>query len=462
MGPIFLEDRAQYKDLPLKSDLVPYFPLKLIDQKGGAVFYNPVVGSTHRISLSAKRVLELCNGERIWDEIVSEICAASDASLRQIARHVQPFLKNLTDEGALWWRSQPMVWSSAAPAESVFWNITGKCNLACRHCAVDSGMRQSRGLSFAKCRQIIDDMASFGIQDIAMSGGEPLARPDWHRLAVYARSCGLKVSLSTNGTLINSKIARQIAEVQADVQVSLDGATPEIHDGFRCVRGAWEQAVQGIRHLIKAGVPVTIGTTVTTMNIDQIPTICDLAVNLGAVMYRIIPFIPFGRGGHSHKLEVSPPAMRRLTEFLRKRRQKNDISISEMEFECTLDPPPIHPVDPQSSIGCSGARSYFTITESGEVLPCHFFGGVNAENVLESGLAWIWEHSRFLSYFRSLGTSDLTGACQACNWLPDCLGSCRAANFAHGHLLSGNVHCWQDSSAVRRAGSERRDRDNRK
>jgi radical SAM protein with 4Fe4S-binding SPASM domain len=195
-------------------------------------------------------------------------------------------------------------------------------------------------------------------------------------------------------------------------------------------------------------VPVTIGTTVTALNLHEVPSLCDLAQRLGAVMYRIIPFIPFGRGGGSRQMEISPLTMRRLTEFLRQRRQQSDIAIAEMEFECTFDSPPLKTADPQTPIGCGGARSYFTILETGEVLPCHFFAGVAAENMLEHSLAWIWQHCRFLNYFRSLGIADLTGACVTCDWLPQCLGSCRAANFSHGHLLRGNVHCWNGKGSA--------------
>lgn len=434
---------------------VPYFPLKLRREGKGYTFFNPVADTRHSVSHAAGRVLSLCNGERSWGEIVGEVCQSSGAGEIQVTKRVQPFLRDLTNEGALWWRAQPMTWSVPAPATSVFWNITGRCNLACRHCAVSSGIQRARGLRLTECRRVIDDMAAFGIRDVALSGGEPLLRPDWFELATYARSCGLTVSVSTNGTLVSERVARQIAELETDVQVSLDGATPEVHDEFRGVPGTWARAVRGVRNLVAAGVSVTIGTTVTTANIRQVPALCDLARDLGARVYRIIPFVPSGRGGDSRELEVSPLAMRRVTESLRERRRQNDIAIAEMEFECTFDPSPLQPADPQSPLGCGGARSYFTITEFGEVLPCHFFSGVDAENILDHGLAWIWEHSRFLNYFRSMGVADLSGACQQCAWLPHCLGSCRAANFAHRHLFRGNDHCWLNTAAVRRARSPR-------
>ena len=426
--------------------MVPYFPLKLTPEGSDYAFYNPAADTDSRVSQAAGRVLQLCDGERTWDEIVAQLSQASGTSVSTVVRHVRPFLRRLTTEGAVWWRRQRMTWSVPTPPTSVFWNITGKCNLSCRHCAVHSGIERPGGPSLAACRRVIDDMAAFGIRDVTLSGGEPLIRPDWFQIAVYARSRGLTVSVSTNGTLVTEAAARKMTALVSDVQVSIDGATPEVHDTFRRAPGSWRRAVRGVQNFVAAGVPVTIGTTVTRANVHQIPMLCDLTRDLGAPAFRILPFIPFGRGRHWRKLEVSPGAMRRVTEVLRQRRQQKDIQITEMEFECTFDPPPLRPAEPQGTIGCGGARSYVTITESGEVLPCHFFQGVEAENVLHHDLAWIWEHSRFLNYFRSLTVADLTGACPRCDWLAACLGSCRAANFAHRRLLRGNCHCWLDKT----------------
>lgn len=422
---------------------VPYFPLALRERGEAFWFRNPVTGHNHEVTSSAAWVLSRCDGEASWTDIVAEAAKASHASSKTVVRHVQPFLEGLTRAGVIWWRRRPMVWSSPPPPPSVFWNITGTCNLRCRHCAVRAGGRPTNGVPLAQCLRIVDDMAAFGVRDVALSGGEPLLRAEWYPIAQHARARGLVVSVSTNGTVVTRHAARRLAEVVADVQVSIDGATPAVHDAMRGVPGAWERAVRGVRCLVDAGVPVTIGATVTRANAAEIPRLCGLARDLGAQALRIIPFIPFGRGGHWRALETTPPAMRELTGRLRERRRAGDVAVADMEFECTFDPPPLQPAGCGQGLGCGGAKDYITITESGDVLPCHFFDGVDAENVLEHDLAWIWSHSRFLNYFRSLTIADLNGACTQCDWLAVCEGSCRAANFAHGRLFEANVHCWQ-------------------
>ncbi|MGP8337749.1 MAG: radical SAM protein, partial [Methanosarcinaceae archaeon] len=243
-------------------------------------------------------------------------------------------------------------------------------------------------------------------------------------------------------TLITKEIAENLAKIQASAQVSLDGATPDVHDGLRQCPGAWQRTIEGIKILEEAGVSVMIAAVVTNANAAQIPALYDLAADLGTQKFRILPFVPFGRGGDSVELEVSPQKMREITTYLRNRSDNGGLPVVQMEFECTLKPLAPEKVDPQTRIGCDGGVAYCTITSTGDVLPCNYFAGVETENVKENSFANIWKNSRFLNYFRSLNVSDIKGVCQDCDWLSICRGSCIAANFAHGDIFQANCHCW--------------------
>ena len=95
----------------------------------------------------------------------------------------------------------------------VVWNITSQCNLKCRHCyieateaAKDNEMTTADGMAF------IDDLAEMKVPVLMFSGGEPLVRPDLFELAAYAVEKGLRIVLSTNGTLIDDFTAQLIKE----------------------------------------------------------------------------------------------------------------------------------------------------------------------------------------------------------------------------------------------------------
>src|SRR5512147_2733437 len=117
----------------------------------------------------------------------------------------------------------------------VVWNITRTCNLKCVHCYTDSEARRYSGeLTTAECKTVLDDLAEFKVPAVLFSGGEPLLREDLFELAAYARSKGLHVVISTNGTMIDRAVAQRLKDLQfAYVGISLDSADPAVHDRFR-------------------------------------------------------------------------------------------------------------------------------------------------------------------------------------------------------------------------------------
>src|SRR6187551_3298867 len=117
----------------------------------------------------------------------------------------------------------------------VVWNLTRTCNLKCVHCYTDSAaMKYPDELTTDQCRAVLDDLAAFNVPAVLFSGGEPLVRKDLFELAAHARLLGLHVVLSTNGTLIDRTTAERFVALKfAYIGISLDSATPAVHDDFR-------------------------------------------------------------------------------------------------------------------------------------------------------------------------------------------------------------------------------------
>lgn len=68
---------------------------------------------------------------------------------------------------------------------------------------------------------MIDDLADFNVPVLLLSGGEPLIRPDILELAEYAINKGIRVTFSTNGTLIDKKTAKKLKRLVLDMLESL-------------------------------------------------------------------------------------------------------------------------------------------------------------------------------------------------------------------------------------------------
>ncbi|MHB9139278.1 MAG: radical SAM protein, partial [Victivallaceae bacterium] len=159
----------------------------------------------------------------------------------------------------------------------VVWNMTRQCNLFCRHCySRSNSLTAGNEMSEKQAIAMIDDIADFKAPVLLFSGGEPLVRKDLFDLAAYARSKGLRIVLSTNGTMIDEKMAVRLKETGFSyIGVSLDGIG-KTHDFFRNSEGAYEKTLQGMRFCRDAGLTVGLRFTVVCGNFAEVPAIFDL------------------------------------------------------------------------------------------------------------------------------------------------------------------------------------------
>ncbi len=180
----------------------------------------------------------------------------------------------------------------------IAWEVTRSCNLSCVHCRATANCGPYPGeLSTEKCFQLIDEIATMSSPVIILTGGEPLLRADIFDIAAYGTNKGLRMVMATNGTLVNSDIAKKIIQSGIKrVSISIDGKDAASHDTFRQEKGAFAGAMAGIEALKEAGMEFQINTTITTANLSQIKDILELAKKLGAAAHHIFLLVPTGRG----------------------------------------------------------------------------------------------------------------------------------------------------------------------
>ena len=179
----------------------------------------------------------------------------------------------------------------------VVWNITRTCNLRCVHCYNDSGFgKKCNDVTNEEAKEIIDDLAEFGVPSILFSGGEPLMREDLFDLIQYANDKGLRTVISTNGTLITADKAKLIKKSCVSyVGISLDGIGP-INDKFRGVAGAFERAVKGIRNCKDLGIRVGLRLTLTQRNLRDLEKLFDFFEEENIERACFYHLVPCGRG----------------------------------------------------------------------------------------------------------------------------------------------------------------------
>jgi heme d1 biosynthesis radical SAM protein NirJ len=162
----------------------------------------------------------------------------------------------------------------------------------------------------------MDDLKAFGVPVLILSGGEPLLRRDLFDVAARAKSLDLYVGLSTNGTLIDERMAKRIAATGFDyVGISLDGTEPT-HDRFRRKEGAYQAALGGIRFCRAEGVKVGLRFTLTQRNAEELPYVLALLAEEGIDKFYLSHLNYAGRGNINRRNDAVLETTRRAMDLL--------------------------------------------------------------------------------------------------------------------------------------------------
>jgi radical SAM protein with 4Fe4S-binding SPASM domain len=323
---------------------------------------------------------------------------------------------------------------SAANGPSIIsWNITLRCPLKCAHCYVDAGDREADGvLSTQEAFGVIDQICETGKPVVVLSGGEPLMREDIYAIARYGTEQGIRMVMGTSGMLIDRTTAEQLSEagIRA-VAVSLDSASPAIHDAFRGMNGVWEKAVQAIRNCRDEGIAVQINMSVMRSDINDIRAVIELGTTLGVSDYQMFFPVPTGRAR-----QVEPGNPQEYETLIRQ------ILMNYRDGRVNLRPtcaPQFRRIADELGIknptwgrGCIAGISYCRIYANGDVTPCPYLP-VTAGNIRTTPFPEIWTHSKI---FAALRDPDLlTGKCGRCRFKTVC-GGCRARAYRGADAFS--------------------------
>ncbi|MFQ6080600.1 MAG: radical SAM protein [Candidatus Bathyarchaeia archaeon] len=341
----------------------------------------------------------------------------------------------------------------------VVWNYTNACNLRCKHCYQRAERPGPNELSTREKLRVVSDLAEAGVVSIAFSGGEPLMSRDFYRVAAEAKKRGMYIALATNGTLISPSVARRLKKCGVEyVEVSLDAATPEVHDGFRGIAGSFEKTMRGIKNCVEEGFFTCIATTVTKLNLQEVPRLVRLARNVGAKRFITFNFIPVGRAENISDLDLTPDQREELLRLLFRKSREDGIEIlstaPQFARVCLAMSEgravaPTHFYVGQASWdlhvlaefigGCGAGRLYGALQPNGDVTPCVFMPDLVVGNVRERTFSDIWHNSEVMWKLRN--RELLKGHCGQCEYKYVC-GGCRARALGYfGDVLAPDPGC---------------------
>ena len=324
----------------------------------------------------------------------------------------------------------------SAPAYAprvIAWESTRACNFACVHCRAQAQKQPDPNqLTTQEALDLVDQIASFCKPVLIISGGDPLQRKDIFDIAKYASDNGLRVVMSPSGSNITPEVIKKMKNSGVKmISLSLDGSSPEIHDGFRQVTGAFNLAMQNMSYAREGDLAFRINTTVTQHNLQDLPNILKLAVNVGAQEWDVFMLVPTGRGKIA--MEITPTQYEETLKFIYETSQTSQIPI-----KVTCAPQYRRIIAQQakqtenqgkphlSGRGCMAGNGFCFISHVGDVYGCGFLP-ISAGSIRQQNLQQIYQHAPLFVELRN--HELLKGKCGACNYKVKC-GGCRARAFS--------------------------------
>lgn len=183
-------------------------------------------------------------------------------------------------------------------------HILEACNFRCLQCFSKFGTEKL--LPVTDWMKIVDNcLAGADVSEFNIAGGEPMLYPGLVELAKYIRSKGVKVSLITNGSLMDESWIKNYAGLYETIGFSVDSINDETNRKIgRCDRNGntiLAGRIVELCGLIRRYAPecrIKINTVVSALNKDEV--MCDFIDEIAADRWKILRMKPFQYGSFSN------------------------------------------------------------------------------------------------------------------------------------------------------------------
>lgn len=324
----------------------------------------------------------------------------------------------------------------------ILWEITNRCNANCQHCCNDSAINKDsiNELSQKRLTELFEEAKMFGVNQMYLTGGEPLLRDDFFNILYEARIRFKKTIISSNGYYIDRNVAMEFKRVKPDyVMLSLDSTSASLHDQNRRLIGLHDKVCAAINILSSVLVPVRVNITITQFNYKELDKLAYLSKELGAEMVLFSTFVPVGRGSNQINLFLDDSQIKEIEIEIEKIKKQN-IGL-EIKYKRT------------KQMGtaleeCPGADSYFYITSDGRISPCPWICRLDEEyistNTLKENSFVDVVNSHSVQKFREfIKSRNLNHNCNPCS-ITNCGHGCPALAKIYDHKYSGfDPYCWE-------------------
>jgi len=264
--------------------------------------------------------------------------------------------------------------------------LNSACDMKCVHCSAREYMKSGRKpLAYEEVKDLVDQFVDLNGASLIYSGGEPTLHARLVELVDHAPKDKCVVSIFTNG----SRLADMAHELRSaglfGTLVSLDAATPEVHDERRRSPGAFAQAMRGIEALHEEGMLTGISNYMTRQDLarGEWDRVMALAESVDAHQVFMFDAVPTGALMHNLDARLTPEDRGHLRELTKA--QNGKPSGPAVMGQSWVNSP--------EGFGCFAGFYQLYVNAFGDVCPCDFTP-ISFGNIREEPLARIWSRMR--------------------------------------------------------------------
>ncbi|HEY4916771.1 MAG TPA: pyrroloquinoline quinone biosynthesis protein PqqE [Solirubrobacteraceae bacterium] len=291
--------------------------------------------------------------------------------------------------------------------------LTYRCPLKCPYCSNPTDIGASRyqdELSTEEWQRVFAEASSLGVLQLALTGGEPMARKDIVALVGSSTENGLYSTLVTSALPFPRGRVERLKHAGLDhVQISFQDSDGVGNDAIAGTR-SFTRKIEAAALARELGFPLTLNVVLHRRNLDHVDAFIALAEELRARRLELANTQYHGWAlvnrsalmPRREQLETAERSVARARERLG----------SKMEILWVL--PDYYEELPKPCMG-GWAHDAILVQPNGDVLPCQAAGsipGLALENVRERSLAEIWFESEMFQRFR--GTEWMQEPCRSC------------------------------------------------
>ncbi len=312
--------------------------------------------------------------------------------------------------------------------DAAYVHLLNRCNLHCIGCySLNSERNKEKDLPTEKWKSALKHLRNIGINELVVSGGEPLLRKDITELMKYAKKdLGIEsITLITNGT-VNFDFSKLYGFINM-LAISIDGYDSK-NSTFLRDKGIFNKVIDSINKAKKSGLDVCIIPTIHRKNYNKLNEYSILADKLGVSINFSI---------------LSVPCSSAFKDFIPNNKNLDTVATTLFNLNATVDDLVSAGDGICAQCGCGLGKRMISVDSKGNVFPCHIlhYPELKLGNIFDEKFEPSSFNTQVIAACNNANVDQIKG-CNKCEYKYICGGGCRGrAYFFSKDLNAKDPYC---------------------